>query len=61
MLASRRRCLDYSKFYSDVTQRWLLAWNQNKRVTYQAKATYFLLYGTDFLANKSNNNNTDFT
>ena len=64
MLASRRRCLDYSKIYSDVKQRWLLAWNQNKQVTYQGKATYFLLYRPDFLSNKSNNNNnnnTDFT
>ena len=30
MLASTRRCLDYSKVYSDVRERLLLAWNQNK-------------------------------
>ena len=30
MQASRRRFLDYSKGYSNVTERWLLAWNQNK-------------------------------
>ena len=30
MLAPRRRCLDYSKVYGNVTERWLLAWNQNK-------------------------------
>ena len=29
-LASRRRCLDYSKVYSNVTERWFLAWNQDK-------------------------------
>ena len=32
-LASRKRCLDYSKVYSDVTDRWLLEWNQNKEIT----------------------------
>ena len=31
MLAPRRRYLDYLKVYSDVTERWLLVWNQNKR------------------------------
>ena len=30
MQCPRRRCLDYSKVYSDVTERWLLTWNQNK-------------------------------
>ena len=30
MLASRRRCLDYSKVYSNVRERLLFAWNQNK-------------------------------
>ena len=34
MLAPRRCCLDHSKVYSDVTERWLLAWNQNKHITY---------------------------
>ena len=34
MLAPSRRCLDYSKVYSDATERWLLAWNQNKQITY---------------------------
>ena len=34
MLAPRRHCLDYSKFYCDVTERWLLAWNQSKYITY---------------------------
>ena len=29
MLAPRRHCLYYSRVYSDVTKRWLLAWNQN--------------------------------
>ena len=33
MVAPRRRCLDYSKVYY-VTGRWLLAWNQNKYLTY---------------------------
>ena len=30
VLASSRRCLDYSKVYSDVRERLLLAWNQIK-------------------------------
>ena len=34
MLASRRRCLDYAKVYSDATERRLLAWNQNKQITH---------------------------
>ena len=34
MLAIRRRSLDYSKVYFDVTERWLLAWSQNKYITY---------------------------
>ena len=36
MLAPRRRCLDYSKVFCDVTERLLLAWNQNKilHITY---------------------------
>ena len=33
-LASRRYCRNHSKVYSDVTKRWLLAWNKNKQVTY---------------------------
>ena len=31
-LASRRYCLNYSKVYSDVTKRWLLAWNNKKKL-----------------------------
>ena len=34
MLAPKKHFLDHSKVYSDVTGRWLLAWNQNKQVTY---------------------------
>ena len=34
MLAPRRRCLDYSKVYRDVTESWSVAWNQNKQITY---------------------------
>ena len=34
MLAPRRRCVDYSKVYHDITGRCLLAWNQNKHITY---------------------------
>ena len=34
MLAFRRHCLDYSNVYYDVTERWLLAWNWNKYITY---------------------------
>ena len=34
MLAPWRRCLHYLKGYCDVTKRLLLAWNQNKHVTY---------------------------
>ena len=34
MLAPRRHCLYYSRVYSDVTKRWLLAWNQIKEITY---------------------------
>ena len=34
MLAPRKLCLDCSKVYCDVTERWLLAWNQNKHITY---------------------------
>ena len=34
MLAPRRSCLDYSKVYSEVTERWLLAWNQKKQIIY---------------------------
>ena len=30
MLAPRRRYPDYSKVCSDVTERWLSVWNQNK-------------------------------
>ena len=41
MLAPRRYCLDYSKVYSDATERWLLAWNQNKQIT-KLHITYFI-------------------
>ena len=36
MLAPERRCLDYSKVFCDVKERWLLAWNQKKilHITY---------------------------
>ena len=34
MLAPRKRCLYYSKVYSDVTKTWLLELNQNKQITY---------------------------
>ena len=34
MLAPRRRCFGYSKVYCDVRKRWVLAWNQNKHITY---------------------------
>ena len=40
MLAPRRHCLDYSNIYNDVAERWLLAWNQNKQITYSI--TYFI-------------------
>ena len=29
-----RRCLGYSTVYCDVRRRWLLAWNQNRYITY---------------------------
>ena len=34
MLAPRRRYPDYSKVCSDVTERWLSVWNQNKHCIY---------------------------
>ena len=34
MPAPRRGCLDYSKVYYDVRQRWFLAWKQNQHITY---------------------------
>ena len=34
MLARRRSSLGFSKVYCDFTKRWLLAWNQNKHITY---------------------------
>ena len=34
MLALRRCCLDYSKVYKDVIESCLLAWHQNKQITY---------------------------
>ena len=33
MVAPRRRCLDYSKAYSDVIER-SFAWHENKQITY---------------------------
>ena len=33
-IAPRRRCLDYSKVYSDVTERWLLAKTNKLHSTY---------------------------
>ena len=33
-VAPRKRCLDYSKVYCDVTERWSLAWNQSKHIKY---------------------------
>ena len=34
MLAPRRRYLDYSKVYCDITERSFIAWNQNKHIIY---------------------------
>ena len=34
MLAPGRRCFDCSKVYCDVTERWLLTWNQNNHIIY---------------------------
>ena len=34
MLVPKRRCLYYSEVSSDVTKGWLLAWNQQKQITY---------------------------
>ena len=34
MLAPRGRCLAYSKVYSDVTERWLLAKTNELHITY---------------------------
>ena len=34
MLAPRRGCLGYSKVYYDVRKRWLLAWKENRHITY---------------------------
>ena len=41
ILASRRRCLDYSKAYSDVRERLLLAWNQIKNYILHISYTNF--------------------
>ena len=62
LLAPRRRCVYYSKVYSEVTNRWLLAWNQDKQITYypilytNSKFSIDLPYNsTDLLpANKHN-------
>ena len=34
MLAPRGRCLHHSIVHCDVTERWLLTWNQNTHVIY---------------------------
>ena len=34
ILAPRRCCLGYLKVYRDVRKSWLLAWNQNRHITY---------------------------
>ena len=34
MLAPRRGCLDYSKFYCDVRKRLFPVWNQKRYITY---------------------------
>ena len=61
MLASRRRCLDYSEVFNEVRERLLLGWNQNKnyilRIFYtNSKFNIDLPYSsTDLLpANKHN-------
>ena len=33
-IAPKGCCLGYSKVYCDVRKRWLLAWNQNRHITY---------------------------
>ena len=53
MLAPRRGCLDYSKFYYDVTERWLLAWNQNKHITYIHSPPLRLMTPTSSLLDSS--------
>ena len=40
MLAHRRRCIDYSEVYSDITERWLLKLNQNIHITYYIHISY---------------------
>ena len=39
MIAPRGRCLDYSKVYSDATERWLLAKTNKLHITYFYKST----------------------
>ena len=34
MLAPRKRCLEYSKVYCDVIEKWSLPWNQKKYIKY---------------------------
>ena len=34
ILAPRRCCLGYLRVCRDVRKRWLLAWNQNRHITY---------------------------
>ena len=34
IVAPRRDCLGYSKVYFNVKNRWFLAWNQNRHITY---------------------------
>ena len=44
MLAARRRYLHYSKVYSDFRKRGLLAWKQNKQITYYIYIYIYILY-----------------
>ena len=39
MLAPRRRCLDYSKVYCNITGRQLLTWNQDKHYIFNISYT----------------------
>ena len=32
MIATRRRCLGYSKVYCGVKKSWLMPWNQNRHI-----------------------------
>ena len=46
MLAPERD-LFYTKVYSDVTKRWLLAWNQSKQIAYYI--LYILIANSVFI------------